>query len=252
VTAALALPLDPSPERRVVISQPMLFPWVGMLEQIRLADVFVHYDDVQLSTGGFINRVEVKTHQGMRWMTIPLAETRHGQTIRDVRVSTKEKFRKRHLAMLAQEYARAPHVADMLALVERVYSNDTDRLVDLLTASVTELSAYFGLHAGREALWSSALGVPGKGTERVLDVVRRLSGTVYVTGHGARDYLDHESFDRAGVRVEYIDYRKRPYPQLHGPFDPHVSALDLVANVGRAGRFVLCSGTVPWKEFVNR
>ena len=33
----------------VVISQPMLFPWVGMLEQVRLADSYVHYSDVQFS-----------------------------------------------------------------------------------------------------------------------------------------------------------------------------------------------------------
>lgn len=258
MTAALALdqPLSPSPApatpRRVVISQPMLFPWIGMLEQIKLADVLVHYDDVQLSTGGFINRVEVKTHQGSRWMTIPLAESRLGQTIRDARVSDKEKFRRRHLAMLAQEYARAPHVDEMLELVERVYWNDTDKLCELLIASVRELSAYFGLRAGKEAICSSSLGVPGKGSDRVLAIVEHLGGSVYITGHGAKGYLDHEAFERKGIAVEYIDYRKAHYPQLHGPFDPHISALDLIANVGRAGRFALSSGTVPWKEFVNR
>ena len=31
----------------VVISQSMLFPWVGTLEQMLLADVFIHYDDVK-------------------------------------------------------------------------------------------------------------------------------------------------------------------------------------------------------------
>ena len=45
----------------VVISQPMLFPWVGMFEQIRLADVYVHYTDVQFSKGSFVNRVQIKT-----------------------------------------------------------------------------------------------------------------------------------------------------------------------------------------------
>ena len=54
---------------RVVISQSMLFPWVGLLEQMRLADVFVHYDDVQFSKGSFVNRVQVKTPDGVRWMT---------------------------------------------------------------------------------------------------------------------------------------------------------------------------------------
>ena len=50
----------------VVISQPMLFPWVGMFEQVALADVFVHYDDVQFSKGSFTNRVQLKTARRVR------------------------------------------------------------------------------------------------------------------------------------------------------------------------------------------
>lgn len=256
MSAALARALAPESERatrrRVVISQPMLFPWVGLLEQIRLADVYVHYDDVALSTGGFINRVEIKTHQGPRWMTIPLAEARFGQAIREVRVSSREPWRRRHLSMLGQEYARAPFVDDMLSMVERVHGIQSDRLVDILIASIEELCGYFGLHAGVGAPRSSELGVPGKGSERVLAVVQRFGASGYITGHGARSYLDHEAFERAGVSVEYLDYQKSPYPQIHGAFTPHVSALDLVANVGRAGRFAICSGTVPWKEMVAR
>lgn len=248
MTAALAYPQVET----VVISQPMLFPWVGILEQIRLADVFIHYDDVQLVSGGYVNRVEIKTHQGPRWMTIPLAEKRFGETIREARVSPRDDWRRRHLALLGQEYARAPFVADMLALVRRVYGLPTDRLVDLVAASISELCAYFGLPAGRGAAFSSTLGVPGKGSPRVLDLVRRCGGRVYVTGHGARSYLDHEAFAAAGVRVEYLDYRRLAYPQLHGAFTPFVSALDLVANAGRAGREVICSGTVPWEEFLAR
>ncbi|HOX52645.1 MAG TPA: WbqC family protein, partial [Fibrobacteria bacterium] len=34
--------------RTVVITQPMYFPWVGLFEQIRLADEIVWLDDVQL------------------------------------------------------------------------------------------------------------------------------------------------------------------------------------------------------------
>ena len=56
---------------RVVISQPMLFPWVGLFEQIRAADVYVHYDDVQFSKGSFTNRVQIKTARGPRWLTVP-------------------------------------------------------------------------------------------------------------------------------------------------------------------------------------
>ncbi len=46
-----------------------------------------------------------------------------------------------------------------------------------------------------------------------------------------------------------MDYEKIPYPQLHGDFNPFVSILDLVANVGRAGREVIRSHAVDWRSF---
>ena len=64
---------------KVVISQPMFFPWVGFLEQMRLADVYVHYDDVQFSKGSFTNRVQIKTPEGFIWLTAPLRNLRAGR-----------------------------------------------------------------------------------------------------------------------------------------------------------------------------
>ena len=240
---------------RVVISQPMLFPWVGMFEQIRAADIYVHYDDVQFSKGSFTNRVQLKTARGPRWLTVPVRVSL-GQTIADVRIDDGEPggrsdWRRRHLAMLEEALAGAPFAADALALARRVYDRNDERLGELVIAGMEAVLAYFELTPRLRILRSSALGVPGKSWPRVLDVVRRLDGDVYVTGHGARHYLDHGAFEAAGVRVEYLDYEKRPYAQLHGPFTPYVSVLDLIANVGRSGRDVIVSGTKPWREFLR-
>jgi hypothetical protein len=48
-----------------------------------------------------------------------------------------------------------------------------------------------------------------------------------------------------------MDYEKRAYPQLHGDFTPFVSALDLLANCGQAGRDVIAPRTLCWKDFVK-
>lgn len=45
---------------KVVISQSMFFPGWVLLEQLKLADLYVFYDDVQFSKGSFTNRVQVK------------------------------------------------------------------------------------------------------------------------------------------------------------------------------------------------
>ena len=80
--------------------------------------------------------------------------------------------------------------------------------------------------------------------------VKHLGGDTYITGHGAQHYLDHELFAREGVHVEYMNYQKREYRQLHGAFTPYVSILDLIANEGRDGLKVITSGTVYWKDFI--
>src|SRR5436190_13002705 len=96
--------------RVVVISQPMLFPWVGMVEQASLADVFVHYDDVQYSKGSFTNRVQVKTAAGSTWMTVPLLGVRLGDLISDLVADDARDWRGAHHRLLASALADADHL----------------------------------------------------------------------------------------------------------------------------------------------
>ncbi len=111
--------------------------------------------------------------------------------------------------------------------------------------------SYFGLDKGRRFVDVRQLAIGGSSSQRVLDIVKVLGGRGYITGLGARNYLNHQLFEDAGVRVEYMDYQKLPYEQLHGEFTPYVSILDLIANMGKEGIEVIRSGTIYWKEYLN-
>lgn len=242
-TAATAAPT-------VVVLQPMFFPWIGHLEQIRLADVFVHYDDVQFSKGSFTNRVQYKTASGVKWLTVPLTNAHLGMLIKDVRVDASRDWRKSHVDALRQAYQGTPFEGVMLDVVNRVYALKTPWLGELAMTSMTALADAFAVRPSREVL-SSELGIDGHSWPRVLAVVKALGGTRYVSGAGGRNYIDHAAFDAAGVDVEYMSYAKQGYPQRHGDFTPFVSALDLLANCGPAGRDVFVSKTLNWKEPVS-
>jgi len=234
----------------VVVSQPMFLPWLGLFEQVRLADVYVHYDDVQLPVGrSFMNRVQIKTAQGVRWLTAPLRHEAGKPLIRDVRLDA-GRWRDKHLAQLHHAFARAPHRADAMALAESIYALQTEHLAELNIAAIERIAAWLGLAPRFER--SSAHGFASTSTQHLLDLVLREGGDVYVTGHGARNYMDFALFERAGVRVRFIDYQRRPYPQLHGTFDPHVTVLDAIANCGPAARELLVSGTLDWRDFMSR
>ena len=234
--------------RCVVISQPMVFPWSGLFEQVRAADVFVHFDDVQFPQGrSFTSRVQVKTAQGVQWLTVPV---RRGETtIRDVRIDEQTDWRARHLRTLEQAHARAPHRDAMLGLVHRVLERRHERLADLNIDAIEAMAGFLGL-SPRFAR-SSDTPVEGKGTTRLLALLELHGATRYVTGHGARNYLDHDLLESRGIAVEYMQYACRPYDQPHGPFTPYVTMLDAIAWLGPAASGLLESRTLSWREFLE-
>jgi hypothetical protein len=235
----------------IVVSQPMFFPWVGMFEQVRLADIFVNYDDVQFSRGSFTNRVQIKTAHGVKWLTVPLKEQRLGQCINEVKIDSSKNWQRRHLDQLAQAYQLAPFCEDMLALVDAVYQGSYSTIGQLAYASMMKCCSYYGLDDGRRFVEVGELGVHGTSSLRVRDIVIALKGSCYVTGLGARGYLDHGMFEESNIRVEYMNYKRIPYQQLHGSFTPYVSLLDLIANAGPRGIDCISSQSIHWKEFLS-
>jgi hypothetical protein len=174
-----------------------------------------------------------------------------GQRIKEVQVDESRDWRKQHRERLAQAYRKAPYAREMLALVDSVFAHSGKTLSQIAYTSTMALADYFGLTRGLRVYNIAELDVPGKGSQRVLDIVRVVGGTEYITGHGARNYLDHAAFEKAGIAVRYMQYRCLPYPQMHGDFTPYVTALDLVANCGAEGKYYIQSETVDWRTFLD-
>lgn len=235
----------------VVISQSMLFPWVGTLEQMLLADVFIHYDDVQFSKGSFTNRVQLKTENGPRWMTVPLMDHKFGQAINEVRVQPCEKWTSKHLASLKLSFAGARYASEAIKLATEVYSKEYKDIGSLSRQSMLSLADYYGLLEHTDVIDAVSLNIAGSSSERVLEIVKAVNGSCYISGHGALNYLNYDLFEQAGIEVAYMDYKRIKYPQNYGEFNPYVTGLDLVANCGPGGLSRIRSKAVYWKDFCN-
>src|SRR6266550_1477799 len=117
--------------RTLVVSQPMFLPWIGLFEQVRLADVFIHYDDVQLPQGrSFMSRVQLDVAGDAFWLTVPIDHATSGKLLNEVVVSMTVPWRDKHLRTIRHAYARRPHFRGMFELVESIYGQRTDHLVE--------------------------------------------------------------------------------------------------------------------------
>jgi len=75
-------------------------------------------------------------------------------------------------------------------------------------------------------------GIDGQKTDRLIQILQHVGAQHYLSGPSARDYIEQEKFDEAGITLEYIQYDYPEYPQLHPPYDPFVTVLDLLFMVG--------------------
>jgi hypothetical protein len=166
---------------RVVISQSMYFPWVGMLEQIRLADIFIHYDDVQFSKGSFSNRVQVKTPGGVAWMTAPLQGSQVGPDHRRGATATFAKLERTAFGAARAKPRRRPACRRRSGLAAGDRRRPRNR-VRLARQSMLALCRYFGLEASTRFADSRDFGIGGSGSERVLALVKAVGGTIMSPG----------------------------------------------------------------------
>jgi hypothetical protein len=233
-------------KKTVVVMQPQFFPWRGLFEQIRLADEFVHLDDVQFQKGGFTNRVQIKTASGPLWLTAPVRRSGKLPPIDEVEIDYRSDWREKHLRTFAMSYARAPYLDTARRLLDDVYAERPRTIADLDIAGIERCSAELGLRPTFTR--ASSTPVDGAKTDRVVGLLVPRSATCYLSGLGALEYLDESRFAAAGIEVRVMAYTRRPYPQLHGEFDAHVSILDTIANLGPSAAEVLESPSVPWRD----
>jgi hypothetical protein len=218
----------------VVILQPSYIPWRGYFDQIRRADLFIFYDDVQYDKHGWRNRNQIKTAQGKQWITIPVHSkgVTEGIPIKDVRIDWSKPWPKKHLNALTFAYAKSPFFASYQPWLASVYEREDEFLADFTIDTTIELAKMLGISSTKFMRSSEIPGIDGQKTDRLIQILQHVGASHYISGPSAQDYIENDKFDEAGITLEYIRYDYPEYPQLHPPYDPFVTILDLLFMVG--------------------
>ena len=72
----------------VTIHQPLHFPYLGFFQKMKVADVFVIFDDVKFCKNEFHNRNKFKNREGKdEWFTVPVEKKANSKLVKDVVVA---------------------------------------------------------------------------------------------------------------------------------------------------------------------
>lgn len=221
------------PMKRVAIVQSNYIPWKGYFDMIAAVDEFILYDDMQYTRRDWRNRNQIKTPQGLQWLTVPVrVKGKYHQTIRETEVDGDD-WAQAHWKAIVQNYKRAPHFDQLQGLLEPIYLGERfTHLSDLNRRLIEVVSGYLGIRTRISNSWDYSLR-EGK-TERLADLCRQAGATEYISGPAAKDYVVEQVFQDQGIELSWFHYQGySEYPQLWGSFTHHVTVLDLLANCGQ-------------------
>lgn len=234
----------------VAAHQPHYMPWLGYLDKMAKADLFVIMDDLQYEAQNYQNRQRIKLHSGAQWLTVPLERGSQSDRICDKRIdnsgSRRQHWQRRTWLTLEINYRRAPYFAKYADELYAVYAQPWVSLLEL-DMKMLELARKW-LDIKTPLVRASSLRLTGHKTDRLIDLCKKTDARCYLSGGGgSTSYLDVERMGRAGIGViwQHFDHPRYPqrYPELG--FISHLGFIDLLFNCGDASRELLFERSHP-------
>ena len=224
----------------IAIHQPHYVPWLGYLDRMAKADLFILLDHVQFERRNFQNRTTIRLEGQPKLLTVPVVQVSQKETILEKRVDNSDDggrdWGPTHFKTMKYAYRKAPHFAEYAPRLEQILHARWDKLLDLDVAVLEFLREAFEIDTPIRR--SSQMRAEGAKSELLLNLCREVGpGSTFLGGlGGSRRYLDHDAFAREAVGVEWQQFAHPVYPQCGDEFTPGLMSLDLLFNCGARGR----------------
>ena len=174
---------------KVAIHQPEHFPYMGFFQKMEEADLFVILDDVKFQgKRHWQNRNLIKLKNGSDfWLTVPIAKNTYELKINEVNLAPDYGWKKKLLK----------NIKFNLGLdLSNIYNSE--KLIDVNMESIKYCRKKLNIET--DMIFSSDLPVTGKKSELIYNICKHVGATKYISGQGAKDYMDLELFNDIDVK----------------------------------------------------
>jgi len=218
--------------------QPQFLPWIGYFHKMANCDIFVYVDDVQYKKGEFQNRNKIRVAEGWIWLTVPvITKGKLDQKIKDVEINPNHEWKIKHLKSIEYAYKSAKYYKDYIGDVSSFYNTSWEKLN---LASMHLINLFRNkLNINNQTHFSSEFNITTTRSQRLVDLCKTTGADTYLSGQGAKEYLDESLFSKNKIKVIYQAFKHPVYSQVYQPFEPYMSVLDLLLNCGPESREIL-------------
>ena len=162
-------------------------------------DLFIILDDVQFRKNYFQNRNRFLNNVGEEeWFTVPVQKKFTSKNINEVLVSSDLRWKKKIVKQLQINFK-----VDLGDIYHE------QKLLDINMKSIEYSRQRLSIET--PMLLSSHLNVPGKQSEKLVNLCNSVGATKYVSGPFGKEYLDTSLFDKSDIKIEFFEPQVNNY-----------------------------------------
>lgn len=215
---------------KAAIHQANYFPYPGFFNKLNSSDVFVVLDDVQYDKQ-FTNRNKIITNKNWTWISVPINKNHKFSPNNEVEINNDIEWKTLHWKKIFHSYNKAENFNLYRDFFEELYQKNWTFLFDLNFYIIKKILQFLNLKI--EIIKNSELMVKGNGTERLVNICKKIGADTYISGIGGKDYMVEKLFEKNKIKLEYQKYSALKYNQHQSTeFIPNLSIIDLLSNMG--------------------
>jgi len=208
--------------------QPYIFPYIGYYQLINAVDKFVIYDDVNYINRGWINRNNILVNGKGYLFTIPLQDASQNRLINAIEIAVDEAWKKKFLRTVEQSYKKAPYYNDVCPIITATVYSTATHVCEFSSLSLRAVMEYLEIPV--EFVSSSSIynNRELKGQDRILDICMKENSDHYINPIGGMEIYSEELFQKAGIKLNFIQCKPITYRQFNNEFVSHLSIIDVL------------------------
>lgn len=215
---------------KIAVMQPYFMPYIGYFQLIKSVDKFIFFDDVQYIKKGWINRNKMLINNKESTFSLSIKKDSSNLNINQRFFGDQiEKECAGLIKGIERAYKKAPEFNRVMPLINEIFAYDKKQNIsEFIINSIDKICRYMNLE--REFIKSSDINKDNnlKGQDKIIDIVRRLNGDIYINSIGGQKLYSKKVFLENGVNLFFLQSGEVVYKQFDDKFISNLSILDVL------------------------
>ena len=238
---------------KLAVMQPYFFPYLGYFQLLHSVDKFMFFDHVQFVRKSWMNRNRLLNIYSKKpyFIRPSLKKPEYKTLLSAVEFKGNEKWEETFLSQLKGYKNQAPFYNEILPLIKKILSFETNLLSEFNINSVIQIARWLDMDVEFDSYsnysWEYEKA-PGRG-EWGLYIAKKLKATQYINLPGGESFIKPKKFEENEIQLGFIHPQLVQYNQQNETFTPGLSIIDVLFFNGKEGTLQLLNNyKINWKN----